>query len=117
MCIDLLSCSEPAKPPQNVTGRNTSSTSIRVSWQEVPPEDQNGPITAYVVDYKAVEGGFADDERREKVFESSSGTSALLEPLDKFVLYNISVRARNTAGDGQRSNGILVRTAEDGKHL
>ena len=116
MCIDLLSCSEPAKPPQNVTGRNTSSTSIQVSWREVPPKDQNGPITAYIVDYKAVEGRFTDDERKEKIVESSSGTSAVLKSLDKFVLYNISVRAKNAKGDGPRSNGILVRTAEDGKH-
>ena len=69
------------------------------------------------MDYKAVEGGFTDNERKEKVFESSSGTSVVLEPLDKFVLYNISVRARNAAGDGPRSNGILVRTSQDGKHL
>ena len=42
----LYTClSEPDGKPQNVSGRNTSSTSISVSWEEVQAELRNGIIS------------------------------------------------------------------------
>ena len=35
--------------PQNVQGYNTSSTSIRVTWKEVPEDKQHGDIISYTV--------------------------------------------------------------------
>ena len=53
----LLLFSEPGAPPQSVTGYNTSSTSIIVSWGEVPADKQLGDIIRYSVIYRKIPGG------------------------------------------------------------
>ena len=45
----------PASPPDNVTALVNSSTTIIVSWDIVPPIDQNGIITMYEVLYQPLE--------------------------------------------------------------
>ena len=45
--------SEPDGKPQNVSGRNTSSTSISVSWEAVQAELRNGIITGYTITYQS----------------------------------------------------------------
>ena len=44
-----------------------------------------------------------------------STTSALLDGLQEFVNYTISVRAYTSAGEGPYSDGVSVITTEDGK--
>jgi len=47
----------PSAAPINVRGHNTSSTSILVTWDEVPANEQRGNIRYYTVLYKETEGG------------------------------------------------------------
>ena len=106
----LSSCSsEPDDAPQNVSGRNTSSTSISVSWEEVQAELQNGIITGYNITYQSQtenDNGF--------VKAGPKDLQANLTGLKEFVKYNISVVAFTVKGDGPPSV-IVVRTDEDGK--
>ena len=106
----LSSCSsEPDGAPQNVSGRNTSSTSISVSWKEVQAELQNGIITGYNITYQSqTENDNGVVKAGPKEFQAN------LTGLKEFVKYNISVVAFTVKGDGPPSV-IVVRTDEDGK--
>ena len=92
-----------------MTGQNTSSTSISVSWEEVQAELRNGIITGYTITYQSLtenDNGFVPagpDDRQ-----------AILTGLTEFVDYNISVVAFTVKGDGPPSI-IVVRTDEDSK--
>ena len=88
-----------------------SPTSIMVTWDMVSPLDQNGVITMYEVLYIPKEiFDVVLDPRTMNV----STTSALLDDLQEFVNYTISVRAYTNAGEGPYSGGVSVITTEDG---
>ncbi|XP_022804392.1 phosphatidylinositol phosphatase PTPRQ-like [Stylophora pistillata] len=100
--------SEPTAAPLNVTGHNTSSTSILVEWGDVPAFDQNGIITSYNITYSSQTenlNGFAEAAPIDRQKE--------LTGLRKFVNYNITVRASTSKGDGPDSSPIVVRTDQD----
>ena len=105
----MVLLSEPDGAPQNVTGQNTSSTSILVSWEEVQAELRNGIITGYNITYQSLtenDNGFLQ--------ASANDHLANLTGLKEFVEYNISVVAFTVKGDGLPSV-IVVRTDQDSK--
>ena len=102
----------PASPPINVTPVVMSSTSIMVSWDEVPPIDRNGIVTNYEVLYEPLET-FGGAIRSMTV--TTNNLSVILTGLQKFVMYDISVRAYTSEGPGPYSEEITVMTFEDGK--
>ena len=101
---------EPNAPPSNVTGHNTSSTSIFVSWRQVPFLDQNGVIVSYTVTYRSLSSGPAETK---KVTAPASQTT--LTGLNKYTSYSITVFASTSKGAGSRSAPIVVITDEDSK--
>ena len=113
-CVRTASHSHavPDSPPSNVTATAQSSTSILVTWDMVPPMDQNGVITMYQVLYTPLQ-----------TFRGAIGTESMtvteqmatLTGLQEYVEYNISVRAYTSVGAGPYSDGVVVRTSEDGK--
>ena len=105
----MVSLSEPDGAPQNVTGQNTSSTSILVSWEEVQAELRNGIITGYNITYQSLtenDNGFAQ--------AGPNDHQANLTGLKEFVEYYISVVPFTVKGDGPPSV-IVVRTNQDSK--
>ena len=95
--------------PQNVRGRNTSSTSISVSWDEVQAELQNGIITSYNITYQSLtenDNGF--------VQASLNDRQANVTGLKEFVEYSISVAAFTVKGGGPPFV-FIVRTDQDSK--
>ena len=105
----MVLLSEPDGAPQNVTGQNTSSTSILVTWEEVQAELRNGIITGYNITYQSLtenDNGF--------VQAGPNDHQANLTGLKEFVEYNISVVAFTVKGDGLPSV-IVVRTDQDSK--
>ena len=103
----------PINSPQNVTAMSLSSTSINVTWEEVPPIDRNGMITMYEVLYEPL----------ETFGQLSSGTGnttdlfILLDELHPFVNYSISVRAYTSVGSGPYSDVVVETTQEDRKQI
>ena len=98
----------PIAPPQNVTGYNTSSTSINVTWNEVPEDKQHGDIIRYTVMYNKTTNVINKSEVTqisEKIVE--------LKGLDKYTIYDIKVLAATKIGDGPASDPIKVQTDED----
>ena len=92
-----------------MTGQNTSSTSISVSWEEVQAELRNGIITGYNITYQS-----QTENHNGFVNASLNDHQANLTGLKEFVKYNISVVAFTAKGDGPPSV-IVVRTDQDRK--
>ena len=92
-----------------MTGQNTSSTIISVSWKALQSDLQNGVITGYNITYQSQtenDNGFVEAGPNDR--------RANLTGLKEFVKYNISVVAFTVKGDGP-SSVIIVRTDEDSK--
>ena len=94
-----------------MTGQNTSSTSISVSWEEVQAELRNGIITGYIITYQSLtenDNGFVQagpDDRQ-----------AILTGLKEFVQYTILVFASTVKGIGPPSV-LVVRTDQNSNWL
>ena len=94
-------------------GQYESSTSILVTWDEVPKDQQHGHIRSYTVFYKKSNGG---EEKSENVFSPvPPARHVVLTELTEFTYYSIQVLATTVIGDGPRSDLILVSTDEDSK--
>ena len=95
----------------NVTGHNTSSTSILVEWDNVPAYDQNGIITSYNITYRS-----QTEEHNGFAIAGPNDRQKELTNLREYVDYDITVRASTLKGDGPDSNpATVVRTDQDSK--
>ncbi|NXI91541.1 PTPRD phosphatase, partial [Psophia crepitans] len=103
--------SKPSAPPQDISCTSPSSTSILVSWKPPPVEKQNGIITEYSIKYIGIDG--EDVKPHEILGISSDNTQYLLEQLEKWTEYRISVTAHTDVGPGPESLAVLIRTDED----
>ena len=103
--------SEPSAAPLNVTGHNTSSTSILVVYGDVPAFDQNGIIKNYTITYRSLTEG-----HNGSAIAGPSDRQKELTNLREYVDYEITVLASTSKGDGPQSNPILVSTDEDSKY-
>ena len=93
-----------------MTAVSFSSTTINVTWEEVPPIDRNGIITTYEVLYETLET-FGQLSSSEII--NITDLFILLEDLHPFVSYNISVRAYTSIGSGPYSDVAVEITQED----
>ncbi|XP_041117772.1 receptor-type tyrosine-protein phosphatase delta-like isoform X4 [Polyodon spathula] len=102
---------QPLAPPQDIKCTSPSSTSILVSWLPPPVELQNGIITKYSIQYVAIEG---EDTNPHQISDLSPETSQyLLEELEKWTEYRVTVSAHTEVGPGPESLPQLIRTDED----
>ncbi len=94
-----------------MTASASSSTTIEVTWDIVPPIDQNGIITMYEVLYQPLE---TFDGAITAETMNVTELRADLTGLEEFVNYTISIRAYTSVGAGNYSSEITVLTLEDG---
>ena len=93
-----------------------SPSEILVTWDIVPPIDQNGLITQYEVYYQPLETfGGAIGPMVEAIVPPN--ISVILAQLEEYVFYNISVRAFTEVGPSDYTTALLERTPEDGKYV
>ena len=80
----------------------------------MPSIDRNGLIIAYEVKYVPVMdfGGLITANMTNVI---GTDLSVILEDLQEYVVYNISVRAYTMVGGGPYSDGVFERTFEDSK--
>ena len=90
---------------------NITSTTLRVTWDEVPAIDRNGIITEYEVEYN--QSTFGSTSQTVRV----TSRIAELTELHEYVEYYIRVRAHNTEGTGPYSSALLAATEQDGEHI
>lgn len=106
---------EPAGPPEEVKCSSPSSTKILVSWRAPPVELRNGIITQYTVSYAPTEG--EDTAARQISNIPPESSQYLLENLEKWTEYRVTVTAHTDVGAGPESLPHLIRTEEDGMCL
>ncbi|XP_041086552.1 receptor-type tyrosine-protein phosphatase S-like isoform X4 [Polyodon spathula] len=102
---------KPSAPPQDIKCSSSSSTTILVSWRPPVAESQNGILVGYSVRYQALEG--EDTTAREVKDIPPSTNQILLEGLEKWTEYHISVVAYTEIGPGPESKPVVTRTDED----
>ena len=93
-----------------MSGEDSSSTSILVTWNEVLADDRNGIITSYIITYKS-----QTENDNCNVQVNGSVLQTELTNLKEYVKYNITVLATTVKGDGPASDPIVVRTDQDSK--
>ena len=93
-----------------MTGHSVSSTSIFVSWGQVPFLDQNGVILRYTVTYRALPSGSSQIKN-----VTAPASQITLPGLNEYTSYSITVFALTLKGGGIESTPIVVITDEDSK--
>ena len=106
--------SEPSGSPGGLKEDDTTSTSIVVTWNEVPGADKNGIILSYTVRYQAI-GGITVNAPVSFTNVTFPTRMVNLTGLIKNQRYNISVLASTVEGDGPYSPPISASTNEDSK--
>ena len=96
----------PSGPPLNIAAENRSSTSLRVTWDPPLAAERNGIIISYTVSYAST----ASTEMNE----TTSNTEIILESLNIFELYNVTVSANTINGSGPLAYTV-ERTNSDSK--
>ena len=100
----------PNGPPQSVMAVSMSSTTMNVSWEEIPPGNRNGLILMYEIIHEPLEtfGQLLMTDTR-----NTTNLSIVVDGLHPFVNYNISVRAYTSVGNGPSSVEIVEMTLQD----
>ncbi|CAB4045710.1 phosphatidylinositol phosphatase PTPRQ-like isoform X17, partial [Paramuricea clavata] len=101
------------KSGPNITQINAiSSTSIAVTWGEVPPEDTNGNITHYFVCYKP-QTSSNDICSVTKRLNDVNNRSTVLNGLNEFTTYSVAIQAATSKGNGTHGAITNVITLQD----
>ena len=96
----------PSSPPIGVAGMALSSSSIFISWQLPPIEQQNGIIREYHINVTEVETG-------DEFSLVSYYLNAIVGSLHPYYRYNITITAV-TIAPGPPSPSFVVQTNESG---
>ncbi|XP_067906563.1 phosphatidylinositol phosphatase PTPRQ isoform X2 [Heterodontus francisci] len=92
----------PGSPPQSLTSKQLSSTTVHLSWK--PPLEPNGVILYYTVHIWSA---------TTQLILNETGTSILLKHLNNNTEYYAFVTANTRLGDGgMKSNNITFQTSE-----
>ena len=92
----------------NVSGHNTSATSILVEWDDVPADKQNGIILSYTVTYQSQ----TENHNGNKTVDYPARQTQLTG-LKEYVNYSITVFASTVKGGGPASPPVIVITDQD----
>ena len=93
-----------AAPEFSVTA--VTATSITITWQPLPPCEQNGVITNYTIAYR-MEGG-TDSE----IVVDAANRMHVVEPLTPYTNYTIKMAASTSVGCGDFGPEMTVSTDE-----
>ena len=104
----------PGGPPRNLTAFAINSTSVNVSWDEVPLPDRHGLITGYRLLFTDVRDG--KDYNTSQVNVTGGQRTVVVTELGKFRNYTIEIEAFTSKGGSGFSDVLAsVRTKEDGE--
>ena len=84
-----------------------------MTWDIVPPIDQNGMVTMYEVLYQPLET-FDGAIHTQTRYVLGTDVSVVLVDLEEFMRYVISIRAYTSLGNGPYSVAVTSMTLEDG---
>ena len=108
--IKFHSPSVPRVAPVVSVSDRKSTSSLMISWTDIPEEDVNGKLLGYHITYKPIKisDQNVDEAEAKTVTMPASGRNELsLESLSSFTRYNITVAGYTAAGDGKTSEAVL----------
>ena len=105
----------PLGTPVNITAIAVNSTAIQLSWSEVPAIKQNGIITQYEVVFAPLETFGGQIAATSMNITDTSILFIILDNLQEYVQYSITIRAYTNVGKGPFSTAMIIQTPEDGK--
>ncbi|TMW48206.1 hypothetical protein DOY81_006718 [Sarcophaga bullata] len=111
----------PEAPPTNVKAQALNSTAISVSWTPPNPQQINGINQGYKLQawrFQTIDGEDREVEERmitvpPSLIDPLAEQTAILNGLDKYQDYNVTVLCFTDPGDGVRSFRVPVKTKED----
>lgn len=112
-------CPVSDQPPPNLAAHNTSSTSIQITWDPIPPLEKYIATCAYHVTVIRADGS-SDTERLDTILGACVNTTKMTlhrTNLRKYTAYNITVAGVTKRGLGNANAQITVLTDEDGKNI
>ncbi|XP_073831568.1 sidekick cell adhesion molecule isoform X3 [Musca autumnalis] len=101
----------PMHPPFNVTVRAMSATQLRVRWIPLQQTEWYGNPRGYNITYRQVES----DNRitpKSVLIEDHTANSHVLENLEEWTVYEVSMTACNDVGQSRESAIAVERTRE-----
>ena len=101
----------PSAAPEFIITAVTA-TSIGVAWQPLPPCEQNGVITNYIVAYR-MEG--ETDMSFNEIVVDAPNRMHVVKPLTPYTNYTIKMAASTSVGRGNFGPEMTVQTDESGK--
>ena len=104
----LLNSTAPSSPPQNIKVTNDDPAALVVSWKPPLEENDDLPITGYVIQYARV-GKDIDD----MIVNVSNDTTYMITGLYANAQYKVTVAAVNVYGTGPFSKPVLQCSGED----
>ena len=104
----LFVSTDPTSSVGSVNISSVEARSMRVSWDEVPCNGQNGPITGYLLFYITSD-----------IVNITGGDMIvyMLTSLTPYTNYSVRVRPYNDGGIGPTSNTIIQQTSEDSEYI
>ncbi|KAH8332041.1 hypothetical protein KR067_010320, partial [Drosophila pandora] len=111
----------PEAPPTKVRVQALNSTAARVSWIPPNPQQINGINQGYKIQAwqrRDIDGEWRDFEKRmmtvpPSLIDPLAEQTAVLDGLEKFAEYNVSVLCFTDPGDGVPSIQVPVKTMDD----
>ena len=103
VALSTVRTNAPPPPPVAPAVTETSSSSLTVSW--TAPTTDGDPITGYDLRYRVGSAGDWTDGPQDV-----TNTSATIEGLDPDTEYEVQVRTKSAAGDGEWTALGMVRT-------
>ncbi|XP_013888308.1 receptor-type tyrosine-protein phosphatase S isoform X2 [Austrofundulus limnaeus] len=113
--VQRTSQAKPSAAPEGVSCERVSSTSLRVSWTPPQLEARNGELAGYELKYQKVSGAGGGGQGLEVTAPPVPAhlEQTVLEGLEKWSWYNMTVAASTAEGAGPTSPTVVCRTDED----
>ena len=112
-------CLVSDQPPPNLAAHNTSSTSIQITWDSIPPLEKYIATVAYHVTVIRADS-FSDTEGLHAILGACVNTTKMTlhrTNLRKYTAYRITVAGVTEKGVGNAGAQLTVLTDEDGKNI
>lgn len=107
---------KPYTAPTNVSGGGGKIGDLIITWDTLPPMEQNAPGIHYKIYYR-LNGKTGESEWAGKILKREGNVGKAVIHFEKdnnyYTKYDVKVQAMNDAGNGTESNVSVIYSAED----